>query len=104
MGPLPASDGQRRVPDEGFYTGPEIGMPLPGFTLLSASGTKVGVVDADARRAIAKGGLQVAFPEVRGLEYVTVAVHGAGEGKSGERPHGSRILAERTRGRTPPPG
>ena len=42
VGPLPASDGQRRVPDEGFFSGPEIGDPLPGFTLRSASGTRAG--------------------------------------------------------------
>jgi hypothetical protein len=37
-GPLPASDGQRQVPEEGFFTGPEIGQPLPGFSLRSTSG------------------------------------------------------------------
>jgi hypothetical protein len=40
-GPLPASDGQRMVPDEGFYTGPEVGELLPGFTLRTAAGTKL---------------------------------------------------------------
>ena len=40
-GPLPASDGQRQIPDEGFFTGPEIGEPLPGFTLRSAAGPKI---------------------------------------------------------------
>ncbi len=41
VGPLPASDGQRRVPEEGFFTGPEIGERLPGFALRSASGEKI---------------------------------------------------------------
>ena len=41
MGPLLASDGQRMVPEEGFFTGPEVGQPLPGFTLASASGNKI---------------------------------------------------------------
>jgi hypothetical protein len=41
VGPLPASDGQRQIPDEGFFTGPEIGETLPSFTLPSASGTKI---------------------------------------------------------------
>lgn len=41
VGPLPATDGQRRAPPEGFYTGPEVGAPLPGFTLRNASGRKV---------------------------------------------------------------
>ena len=51
VGPLPASDGQRRAPDEGFYTGPEIGTVLPGFTLRSASGA---VVDLHADRGNSK--------------------------------------------------
>ena len=35
VGPLPASDGQRQIPEAGFFTGPEIGDPLPGFALRS---------------------------------------------------------------------
>jgi hypothetical protein len=38
VGPLPASDGQRIPPEEGFHTGPEVGQPLPGFRLRSAAG------------------------------------------------------------------
>jgi hypothetical protein len=41
VGPLPASDGQRMVPEEGFFSGPEIGQALPGFSLRSASGKKI---------------------------------------------------------------
>lgn len=41
LGPLPASDGQRSVPKEGFFTGPEVGDPLPGFRLRSASGRRL---------------------------------------------------------------
>ena len=41
VGPLPASDGQRRVPEAGFFSGPEICYPLPGFTLRSASGQRL---------------------------------------------------------------
>ena len=41
VGPLPASDGQRQIPDQGFFTGPEVGEPLPGFSLRSASGTRI---------------------------------------------------------------
>ena len=50
-GPLPASDGQRGIPEEGFFTGPEIGQPLPGFTLRSASG---GTIDLHADRGKSK--------------------------------------------------
>jgi len=42
-GPLPATDGQRMVPDEGFFTGPEVGERLPGFSLRSASGEKIDI-------------------------------------------------------------
>ena len=51
LAPLPSSDGQRRSPDEGFYSGPEVGEPLPGFTLRSASGR---MVDLHADRGDAK--------------------------------------------------
>jgi hypothetical protein len=47
MGPLPATDGQRMIPDEGFFTGPEVGQPLPAFTLRSASGE---MIDLHAHR------------------------------------------------------
>jgi hypothetical protein len=40
-GPLPASDGQRQVPEAGFFTGPEVGELLPGFALRSAAGSRV---------------------------------------------------------------
>ena len=40
-GPLPASDGQRIPPEEGFFTGPEVGSPFPEFTLRSSLGTKI---------------------------------------------------------------
>ena len=41
VGPLLATDGQRMVPEEGFYTGPEVGTLLPNFKLRSASGKKI---------------------------------------------------------------
>ncbi len=41
VGPLPAGDGQRIAPGEGFFTGPDVGRPLPGFILRSASGQKI---------------------------------------------------------------
>jgi hypothetical protein len=50
-GPLPASDGQRMPPAEGFFTGPEIGRPLPGFELRSTTG---GVIDLHVDRGNAK--------------------------------------------------
>jgi len=39
--PVPASHGQRRSPDEGFSTGPNVGERLPDFVLRSASGDLV---------------------------------------------------------------
>lgn len=39
--PLPASSQQRQLPDEGFPTGPEVGMHLPDFELESHTGTRV---------------------------------------------------------------
>ncbi len=63
VGPLPASDGQRQAPDEGFYTGPEIGMPLPGFTLWSASGSKAGTkIDLHADRGDSKAAVVFEIP------------------------------------------
>ena len=40
-GPLPASEGQRIVPPEGFFTGPEVGELLPDFELPAADGRRV---------------------------------------------------------------
>ena len=51
LGPLPASDGQRRSPEEGFFTGPEVGEKLPGFSLRSAAGP---TIDLHADRGDAK--------------------------------------------------
>ena len=42
LGPLRISDGQRRVPEEGFFSGPEVGEKLPGFRLRSAAGPMPG--------------------------------------------------------------
>jgi hypothetical protein len=39
--PLPTTDGARRIPPEGFPTGPEIGDVLPDFTLPAADGRTV---------------------------------------------------------------
>ena len=41
MAPVPAVHGQRRIPDEGFFTGPEVGERLPEFALRAASGRDV---------------------------------------------------------------
>ena len=54
VGPLPANDGQRMVPDEGFPSGPEVGEALPGFTLRSASGPKI---DLHADRGSSKAAI-----------------------------------------------
>ena len=51
VGPLPASDGQRGVPEAGFFTGPEVGEKLPGFQLPSAAGP---VIDLHGHRGGAK--------------------------------------------------
>lgn len=52
VGPLPASDGQRMSPAEGFFTGPEVGQPLPGFRLPSASGLEIDLhADRDGSKA-----------------------------------------------------
>jgi len=50
-GPLPADHGQRRMPEEGFASGPEIGDELPNFTLRDQDGR---LVDLHADRANAK--------------------------------------------------
>ena len=54
IGPLPASDGQRIPPEEGFFTGPEVGSPFPGFTLRSSTG---GTMDLHADRGQAKAAI-----------------------------------------------
>ena len=54
VAPLPASDGQRMAPEEGFASGPEVGDPLPGFALRSAAGPKI---DLHADRGHAKAAL-----------------------------------------------
>lgn len=41
VAPVPVHHGQRRTPDEGFFTGPEVGERLPEFTLPDASGQRV---------------------------------------------------------------
>lgn len=39
--PLPTSTGARRIPEDGFSTGPAIGEVLPDFTLPAADGRTV---------------------------------------------------------------
>jgi hypothetical protein len=39
--PLSTDDGARRIPEEGFPTGPPIGNVLPDFTLPSADGRTI---------------------------------------------------------------
>ena len=51
VGPLPTSDGQRGIPEVGFFTGPEVGEKLPGLRLPSAAGP---VIDLHAHRGGAK--------------------------------------------------
>jgi hypothetical protein len=52
MGPLPASDGQRIPPEEGFPSGPEVGQLLPGFKLRSSRGKKIDLhADRDGSKA-----------------------------------------------------
>ena len=51
VGPLPATDGQRRAPDEGFFTGPEVGARFPDVTLRAANGQRL---DLHADRGNAK--------------------------------------------------
>ena len=41
LAPIPASHGQRHIPEEGFSTGPDVGERLPDFELRAASGTTV---------------------------------------------------------------
>ncbi len=51
-GPLPATDGQRRMPEEGFSCGPEVGEPLPGFQLRDQHGRLVDLhEDRDGAKA-----------------------------------------------------
>jgi len=52
VAPLPASAGPRTPPEKGFFTGPEIGEPLPGFTLRSSAGSEVDLhADRDGSKA-----------------------------------------------------
>ena len=51
VGPLPTSDGQRQIPEEGFFSGPGVGDELPGFRLSSAAGP---IIDLHADRGGAK--------------------------------------------------
>lgn len=37
VGPAPISDGPRISPEEGFFSGPEVGAPLRGFTLKTSA-------------------------------------------------------------------
>jgi peroxiredoxin len=41
IGPMPISSNQRRIPDEGFPTGPELGERFPDFALTDHTGRKV---------------------------------------------------------------
>ncbi|MEE9279892.1 MAG: hypothetical protein V3V67_06930 [Myxococcota bacterium] len=41
IGPLRADDGQRIVPPEGFYAGPQRGERLPDFALPSTTGGRL---------------------------------------------------------------
>lgn len=41
VAPLPASDGQRLIPPEGFPTGPALGELLPDFELPAADGRTI---------------------------------------------------------------
>src|SRR5262245_13078577 len=50
VGPMPTSSNQRRIPEVGFPTGPEIGQPFPDFTLTDAEGRPV-ALHADRARA-----------------------------------------------------
>jgi len=52
LGAALATDGQRRSPEEGFFTGPDVGTPLPGFRLRSAAGTWIDLhTDRDGAKA-----------------------------------------------------
>jgi len=52
VGPLPVTDGQRRPPAEGFFTGPEIGAPFPDIRLRAARGEKLDLhADRDGSKA-----------------------------------------------------
>ena len=39
--PLPVTHGQRRIPPEGFPTGPEVGTRLPDFALEAHTGERL---------------------------------------------------------------
>jgi len=49
--PVPAHHGQRRIPDEGFFSGPAVGERLPDFALRGTAGS---LVDFHTDRAGAK--------------------------------------------------
>jgi len=49
--PLPADHGQRRMPEDGFFSGPEIGELLPNFVLRDQTGR---TVDLHADRGSSK--------------------------------------------------
>ncbi len=49
--PIPAHHGLRRVPEEGFPTGPEVGERLPDFALRAATGQ---LIDFHRHRGDAK--------------------------------------------------
>ncbi len=52
LGPALATDGQRRSPEEGFFTGPEVGTSLPGFRLRSTAGPWIDLhADRDGSKA-----------------------------------------------------
>ncbi len=52
VAPVPAHHGQRRIPDEGFFTGPDVGERLPDFALRDASGKMIDFhVDRDGAKA-----------------------------------------------------
>ncbi len=54
VAPIPASHGQRQMPEAGFFSGPEIGERLPGFRLRASSGANVDLHDdrGDAKAAV----------------------------------------------------
>ena len=46
------TEGKRQSPEERFYTGPEVGTPLPGFRLRSAAGPGIDLhEDRDGSKA-----------------------------------------------------
>jgi hypothetical protein len=41
VGPLRTTSNQRKIPDAGFPTGPDVGEPLPDFELVDHTGRRV---------------------------------------------------------------